>query len=235
MASLAGRLLQQVCGEVLSLGSPVLRSSGAAVKDFCAYAKSVISHCRPRELSVGDEKRPILIFTDGAWEDGRAGIGAVIIDLSNNFSVVLEGCVPDPLLQMWLREVGDQLICQIELYTMVVIRWVYASMLQGRRTIWWVDNDAARYSLIKGSSSSLTMKDLCREFYRHEAVAPTFSWIERVPSPSNIADAPSRGSPMEACSLLGLSSWETITHPQSLVDRLLEQRLVDRKGKVRTS
>ena len=115
-----------------------------------------------------------MIFTDGAWEDGRAGIGAVIIDLSTNFSVVLEGSVPDPLLQMWLREVGDQLICQIELYTMVVIRWVYASLLQGRRTIWWVDNDAARYSLIKGSSSSLTMKDLCREFYRHEAVAPNF-------------------------------------------------------------
>ena len=231
----AGRLLQQVCGEVLSLGSPVLRSSISAVKDFCAYAKSVIAHCRPREISVGDERRPILIFTDGAWEDGRAGIGAVIIDLSTNFSVVLEGSVPDPLLQMWLREVGDQLICQIELYTMVVIRWVYASLLQGRRTIWWVDNHAARYSLIKGSSSSLTMKDLCREFYRHEAVAPTFSWIERVPSPSNIADAPSRGSPMEACSLLGLSSWETITHPQLLVDRLLEQRLVDRKGKMRTS
>ena len=118
---------------------------------------------------------------------------------------------------------------------MVVIRWVYAYLLQGRRTIWWVDNDAARYSLIKGSSSSLTMKDLCREFYRHEAVAPTFSWIERVPSPSNIADARSRGSPMEACSLLGLSSWETITHPQLLVDRLLEQRLVDGKGKMRTS
>ena len=125
----------------------MLRSSISAVEDFCAYAKSVIAHCRPREISVGDERRPILIFTDGAWEDGRAGIGAVIIDLSTNFSVVLEGSVPDPLLQMWLREVGDQLICQIELYTMVVIRWVYASLLQGRRTISWVDNDAARYSL----------------------------------------------------------------------------------------
>ena len=55
----AGRLLQQVCGEVLSLGSPVLRSSISAVKDFCAYAKSVIAHCRPREMSVGDERRPI--------------------------------------------------------------------------------------------------------------------------------------------------------------------------------
>ena len=159
----------------------------------------------------------------------------MILDLSTDFAAVLAGVVPDPLVQMWLKEVGEQLICQIELYTMVVIRWVYASLLQGRRTIWWVDNDAARYSLIKGSSSSLTMKDLCREFYSHEAVAPTFSWIERGPSPSNIADAPSRSAPLEACELLGLSSWETISHPQSLVERLLAQRLVERKGKMRTS
>ena len=50
----AGRLLQQVCGEVLSLGNPVLRSSTSAVRDFCSYAKTVISHCRPREIAVGD-------------------------------------------------------------------------------------------------------------------------------------------------------------------------------------
>lgn len=122
----AGRLLQQVCGEVLALGSPVNRSSASAVRDFCNYAKAVISHCRPREIAVGDERRPILLFTDGACEDRHAGIGAVILDLSSDFSVVLSGEVPEPLIQMWLKEVGEQLICQIELYTMVAIRWVYA-------------------------------------------------------------------------------------------------------------
>ena len=44
-------------------------------------------------------------------------------------------CVP-PLIAKWEQQVGDQLICQIELYALVVIRW----MLTNRKSIWRVDN-----------------------------------------------------------------------------------------------
>ena len=61
--------------------------------------------------------------------------------------------------------VGEHIICQIELYVMVLVRLLFKDQLQNRRTIWWVDNDAARFCIIKGLSPSLTMKVLIREYY----------------------------------------------------------------------
>ena len=60
--------------------------------------------------------------------------------------------------------------------------------------LWWVDNESARYGLIKGISDSMTMCDLIQAFAIEDSRAPSYSWYERVPSFSNIADGPSRGS-----------------------------------------
>ena len=95
------------------------------------------------------------------------------------------------LRDRWLQDFGEQLICQIELFAMVALRWQLGELLKGRRSIWWVHNEAARYCLIQGVSGSKSMQKLCRSFYDLEALHPTFSWVERVPSYSNPADAPS--------------------------------------------
>ena len=105
---------------------------------------------------------------------------------------------------------------------MVVLRWSFSRQLTNRRTLWWVDNDAARFALIKGISPSLTMKQLVRLFYHFEVENPTFSWIERIPSASNPADGPLRNSPQETLDLLGVSKCEVLEHPTELVERLLE-------------
>lgn len=123
----------------------------------------------------------------------------------------------------WINGEGslEILICQIELYAMVALRWSLSHLFLNRRTLWWVDNDAARYALIKGVSPSLVMKQLVRLFYQFEVEAPTYSWIERIPSSSNPADGPSRGSPQETMKLLGISKCETFSHPSELVEKLL--------------
>ena len=105
---------------------------------------------------------------------------------------------------------------------MVALRWAYADRLKDRRTIWWVDNDAARYALIKGHSPSVVMRQLVRLFYSFEALAPTFSWIERVPSTSNPADPPSRNSSKEIMDLLGVNECTPFEHPHELLTKLLE-------------
>ena len=105
---------------------------------------------------------------------------------------------------------------------MVAIRWGLARELAARRVIWWVDNESARYALIKGQSLSHTMNSLVREFFDADSLHSSHGWVERVPSYSNVADDPSRGRPELACSLLGISSWEPFVHSSDLISRISE-------------
>eukprot|EP00435_Cladocopium_sp_Y103_P027118 s386_g6.t1 len=216
----SGKYLHQVCAEVMALSSSPSRSRSSEIVSFCDYAVSMLQSARPKKVHVGPEKRPVLIFTDGCWEDNFAGIGAVLVDVAPGQRIVCHGVVPPQLLERWKVLVGEHLICQIELYVMVLIRWQFRDLLHSRRTIWWVDNDAARFCLIKGLSPSPTMRALVREFYARDADAPTFSWVERVPSSSNISDGPSRNSCAEALKILGLQQTTSFQHPAELVKQL---------------
>ena len=200
----------------MSLGSSTGRNRLGHLADFCDYACNMLRNSKPRTISAFGEKRPLLIFTDGCWEDGHAGIGAVVIDTATGERQIFMGAVPEPLLAHWRKHAGEQLICQIELYAMVVLRW-----MRNRRTIFWVDNEAARFTVIKGLSPSPTMRWLAREFFRFEIDTPTFSWIERVPSYSNVADGPSRSAPEAAMQLLGVASCLDFNHPPDLLSCLL--------------
>ena len=160
-------------------------------------------------------------FVDGCWEKDFAGIGAVIIDTASGQRVDSKGTVPPALIRKWRGMVGEHLKCQIELYVMVLLRWQLNDWLRNRRSVWWVDNDAARYCVIKGLSPSETMKNLVREFYAVDTTSPSFSWIERAPSSSNAADGPSRGQWQEVLELLGLPSVTDFEHPNELLRRLV--------------
>ena len=165
--------------------------------------------------------QPILVFTDGSWDGTRGGLGAAVIDTSSRCRWVFSGELPQDLARRWTTEVGDQIICQIELYAMVAIRWHLRELLCDRRVIWWVDNEAARFSAIKCVSPRPTMCTLVREFYAFEVDHPSFGWVERVPSFSNIADGPSRFAADEACLLLEIPSWDPFPVHDELVNRLL--------------
>ena len=216
----AGRGLHQVCAEILAIMYPAgVRAMD--LSDFCDYACAVLHASKPRKLYAVPITLPILIFTDGSYEDGVAGIGAVVVDQASGVHMAFAGFVPDQLLAQWTVEVGSQLICQVELYVMVSLRWQLKDLLCDRRSIWWVDNNAARFALIKGLSSSRTMRFLAREFYALDLSHPTFSWIERVPSFSNPADDPSRQRLERTCKMLGVSKCLDLEHPDELLQRLL--------------
>ena len=72
---------------------------------------------------------------------------------------------------------------------------MWKEKFRGRKVLHFIDNNAARFALIKGSSPNLDNAWLAGDFWRREAEARSFSWFERVPSPSSPADGPSRGLP----------------------------------------
>ena len=133
----SGRHLQQVCLELVQLGVHRSLQTGGRLKEFCDYAEKALSACQPKLLCARGEKRPVLIFTDASWESGHGGLGAVVFDVSTHDSYVYSGEVPSVLRDLWVHQLGDHIICQLELYVMVAIRWGMKELLSGRRVIWW--------------------------------------------------------------------------------------------------
>ena len=85
-----------------------------------------------------------------------------------------------------------QIIGQAEILPMIVSRILWSGRMQGRDVIHYVDNDAARFSTIKGSSPSRESSWLIHGFWETEVQNQSHTWISRVPTCCNIGDGPSR-------------------------------------------
>ena len=85
-----------------------------------AYIVSALRNCPPRRIGISDEIRPVLAFTDGAYEPGEFGslasAGLVYVDGSSSFKLVQEVSVPQALVQHWARGGAKQFIIYLELW-----------------------------------------------------------------------------------------------------------------------
>ena len=120
--------------------------------NLCTYAKSMLQGQKPRAHALGDARSPILIFTEGAYENGVATAGAVVIDGPSRVAFVVT--VPEALVKLWTKVAGEQIISQVELWALVSVRWCLRKQLHGRHVIKWIDNEAARVCAIKANSPS---------------------------------------------------------------------------------
>ena len=85
-----------------------------------------------------------------------------------------------------------QLIGQAEILPMLVSRILWSARMRGRDILHYVDNEGARYSVIKGCSPSRESAWLIQGFWETEVYNRSRSWISRVPTVCNIGDGPSR-------------------------------------------
>ncbi|CAE7576938.1 kptA [Symbiodinium sp. CCMP2592] len=153
------------------------------------------------DLSV--HRPPWLIFTDGTYEQGKATAGVVWYDPDGDRAHTAEIDVPPSLIGLWQRVAGAQIISQVEAWACLVARKFLAPSLLQRQTIAWIDNEAARTSLIKDSWDSASMRDISRLYHQLDLMHPSLIWLERVASHSNPGDWPSRGLTGEASRQLG--------------------------------
>ena len=87
------------------------------------------------------------------------------------------------MVETWRRTGGAaKVINQAEIYPAVVAVRMWANMLADRRAILFVDNEAARGALIKGSTSSVASAGLVGEFWDVVARLAAHVWVERVAS-----------------------------------------------------
>ena len=152
---------------------------------------------RPRELPCSHERRPVLVFTDGASEGNLNTIGGLLF-VDGQFRYF--SChVPQCLVDTWMSN-SKHVIAMVELYAVVVARFVWSKFLGGRKAIAFVDNESAKEALVKGSSFNAHFRALLLQLEVAEKDLRSWLWVSRVPSHSNPSDGPSRGdsSLMEA-------------------------------------
>ena len=144
-----------------------------------------------RVIRFGPGCEPVIICTDGAYEKGVATIGGTIVD--GEFRQAFGCTLPGMLVSRWTKERDVvQCIGQVELLPVWVARALWGLQLKGRRVLWLIDNESARFALIAMSSPVTASADILWSIADLEISLQTLSWYERVPTASNLADGPSR-------------------------------------------
>ena len=93
-------------------------------------------------------------------------------------------------------------IAPLELLAVCVGLAMWAPLLADLGSLIFVDNEAAKHALVKGSSPEKAMASVTDAACAFEIAARTTAYYERVPSASNPADLPSRGH-----APVGLQGW----------------------------
>ena len=154
---------------------------------------------RPKTFIADDGQRPTLIFTDCALEYGGndpvATVGGVLLT-PDGICEVFGASVPDKVVKLWHSDGKVHVIGLVELYACVVSLLHWKPLVASRRVVMFVDNWPALDALVKGTSLQLQWRNLL--LLLEDPTEDNFMlWVARVPSSSNVADHPSRGSVKE--------------------------------------
>ena len=156
-----------------------------------------VPQAKPRVFG-GDKPRHWHVFTDGAVEDSFSGLGGV---LCNEQGVPISKFgirVPDQVLQDWHRSGTQHPVFQAELLAVLVALQVWRRALTGCLVTFWLDNEAVRFALAKGTAFPQSNARMVHSFLQLETALSVHSWFSRVPSECNPADEPSRLLPGSA-------------------------------------
>ena len=220
-----------VLGHQFKLGTNALNDwvyhrgvSELEARQVCDYLEVVTKSVEPRVIGLQDCDTPIVIYSDGAFESGKGTWGAFVYDPLDDKRWVFSGTVPEPLLQFWSATVGEQLICEIELFAYICIRWHLRHLLHKRYGLIFIDNESSRMTMIKRSSASNAMFLLVSLISLLDAVLPFSAWCERVPSASNPADLPSRDDAETLCQIFGAKNLGDISLPPYILNFLMRKQ-----------
>ena len=92
----------------------------------------------------------------------------------------------------WLRQGSKQPAFQAELLPVMVEAATWEQEIHDRDVLLFLDNEAARYAMVKGYTPVASAARLVGEAWLQLAACGASAWVARVPSGSNPADAPSR-------------------------------------------
>ena len=136
-----------------------------------------------------------ILFTDGACEASArtGGLGGVLLSPCGRCQEHFSERVPAVLMHSFLS-VSENPIYELELLPILVSYRAWGQRMKGAQLVVYLDNDAARHSLIRGVAGTPNGSVILDRILQLEDALSLKVWYARVPTHSNIADGPSRGS-----------------------------------------
>ena len=135
-----------------------------------------------------------VVFTDGASEGDEikiGSVGGVIFSPYGKCHSYFGELVPEYIMQR-LCKVSLNPIYGLEIAPILISVDLWCIEILHAQTVFYLDNDAARSAYIKGVGATHYASLLVDSFVQKEIDLQIKSWFSRVPSYSNVADAPSR-------------------------------------------
>lgn len=163
-----------------------------------------------RRIGAVNVEPPCIVFTDGAYEDGVATAGAIVISPRASQAYVLSFQVPAELTDHWKRDGHEQVISQAELLPILLVKKQMRWALQDARVLYFIDNEGVKEALISGTTRSQASRDMLVECMIEDSQSNSLPWYARIASPSNLADAPSRLSLSEVEALFEVVKIEPV-------------------------
>ena len=118
--------------------------------------------------------------------------GATMFDPESNLALMFGDAVPSIWTHKWKAEGRRQLICQAELFPVLIAKNTWKSSLRGRSILWFIDNNSSLAAIIRSYSPVLDSFEMLVINARLDVELQCLHWYSRVPSLSNLSDDPSR-------------------------------------------
>ena len=191
-----GRSSRRICHMVTE---HAYQSKSSVRSDHLALAREVhagvLESSKLRSIS-SIAKQCMFVLTDASFDrpggNPASCIGFVLVDGGNNFLKFFSTDLSTDMLHLLGSAEKETVICECELIAVAMDLDHWKSDLANAGVVTFVDNNSARDSIISAKTSSAAAKVILRKILIDEENLGLDLWIARVPSPSNIADVPSR-------------------------------------------
>ena len=143
-------------------------------------------------LVIGlNSSRTWYLFTDGAFENGSGGVGAILYDEAGSAVGAFGSTVPRALMDKMLSSSKNP-IYELELLPVLQAFRAWGKVLRQGQIVAYLDNESAKSALIRSCAATAIAEGITEAVRVLEESLQLRCWFSRVPSASNPADAPSR-------------------------------------------
>ena len=154
-----------------------------------------LSESAPRVIDAARQV-PFFLFTDASYEPDskcwKAGLGGVLVNHQGQLVRAFSTCASEDICLALGSGHKKTIIFELELLAVCCAFKVWSQVFRSSPLVVYVDNNSARDVAISGSGRSESAKTLLNALLCVEQSEGILPWYQRIPSPSNIADLPSR-------------------------------------------
>ena len=168
--------------------------SPSTTKALTLYMNMLTSQ-GPRSLSCRSTNT-WYFFTDASFEVENdipySGYGGVLVSPDGRPTRFFSGDLSGNHVALLNPKGLKTIIFECEFLAVLIAYKVWAKEVAGSQLVVFIDNNAVRDSLISCDTSNATAAKILKSILQLEDDVKALAWYTRVPSPSNIADDPSR-------------------------------------------